>query len=48
MSIPEDDPYDCPSPPDPQRVARRALVLSAIVCRSDSDYDPANPDAIDL
>ncbi len=48
MSIPEADPYDCPGPPEPQRVARRALVLSAIVCRANSDYDPANPDAIDL
>lgn len=35
-------------PPDAQRVARRALVLSAIVCRSNSDYAPENPDAIDL
>jgi hypothetical protein len=29
-------------------VARRALVLSAVVCRSNSDHDPTNPDAIDL
>jgi hypothetical protein len=34
--------------PDAQRVARRALILSAIVCRSNSDHDPINPDAIAL
>jgi hypothetical protein len=48
MTIPDDDSDECPAPPDAQRVARRALVLSAIVCRSNSDHDPANPDAIDL
>ena len=31
-------------PPDARRVARRAMVLSAIVCRCNSDH----PDAIDL
>ncbi len=35
-------------PPDEGRVARRALILSAIVCRSNRDHDPANPDAISL
>lgn len=39
---------DCLPPPAPQRVARRALVLSAIACRSNSDHDPTNPDAIAL
>jgi hypothetical protein len=29
-------------------VARRALILSAIVCRSNSDHDPTNPAAIAL
>ncbi len=48
MSLSDVNPYDCPAPPDPQRVARRALVLSAIVCRSNIDHDPANPDAIGL
>ncbi len=48
MSLPEDDPYDCPASPDAQRAARRALILSAIVCRSNSDHDPTNPDAIAL
>ena len=48
MSLPEDDACDCLPPPDAQRVARRALILSAIVCRSNSDHDPTNPDAIDL
>ena len=35
------------APPDAERVARRAIILSAIVCRSNSDHDRANPDAID-
>jgi hypothetical protein len=48
MLLPEDDACDCPAPPDAQRVARRALILSAIVCRANSDHDPANPDAIAL
>lgn len=39
---------DSLSPPDAQRVARRALIISAVVCRSNSDHDPTNPDAIDL
>jgi hypothetical protein len=29
-------------------VARRVLILSAIVCRSNIDHDPTNPDAIAL
>lgn len=48
MSLPVDDADECLPPPDAQRVARRALILSAIVCRSNSDHDPTNPDAIDL
>ena len=48
MLISDENPYDCPAPPDAQRVARRALILSAIVCRSNSDHDPTNPDAIAL
>jgi hypothetical protein len=48
MSLPDDDSCDCVAPPDAQRVARRALILSAIVCRSNSDHDPTNPDAIAL
>jgi hypothetical protein len=43
----EDDRIDL-TPPDPQRVARRALILSALVCRSNSDSEPSNPDAIEL
>lgn len=35
-------------PPNAQRVARRAMVLSAVVCRSCSDHDPDDPDAQDL
>lgn len=42
------DPCEKRMPPDAERVARRAMVLSAVVCRSNSDHDPANPDAIDL
>lgn len=34
--------------PGAQRVARRALVLAAVACRSFSDHDPNNPEAIDL
>jgi hypothetical protein len=34
--------------PDASRVARRALSLAAVVCRSLSDHDPTNPDAGDL
>jgi hypothetical protein len=35
-------------PPDPQRVARRAMILAALVCRCNSDHDPTNPDAVAL
>ena len=35
-------------PPDVLRIARRSLVLSAVICRSSSDHDPDNPDAQDL
>ena len=48
MSLSVHDADECPPPPDAQRVARRALILSAIVCRSNSDHDPTNFDAIDL
>jgi hypothetical protein len=48
MPLPEDDACDCLPPPDAQRVARRALILSAIVCRANSDHDPTKPDAIAL
>lgn len=41
-------PSECPVPPDPLRVARRAMVLSAMVCRGNSDDDPSNPDATAL
>lgn len=44
----KDGPCDCSAPPGPQRVACRALILSAVVCRSNSDHDPSNPDAISL
>src|SRR5438874_749311 len=43
-----EDANNCPGPPDSTRVARRAMVLCAIVCRSNSDHDPSNADAIDL
>lgn len=42
------EPEQVRTPPDPRRIARRAMVLSTIVCRSNSDRDPSNPDAIDL
>jgi hypothetical protein len=48
VSLPADESEGTPSPPDPQRVARRALVLSAIVCRCNADHDPSNPGAIEL
>lgn len=48
MSLREDEPYDWSAAPDAQRVARRAVILSAIVCRSNSDHDPTNPDVIAL
>jgi hypothetical protein len=35
-------------PPIAQRVARRAMVLAAVACRSFSDHDPDNADAQDL
>jgi hypothetical protein len=44
----ENGPPDCLSSRDPQRVARRAMVLSAVVCRGNSDHEPSNPDAIAL
>jgi hypothetical protein len=34
--------------PDACRVAKRALVLAAVACRSFSDHEPTDPDAIDL
>lgn len=44
----ESGPSESASTPHAHRVARRAMVLSAVVCRSNSDHDPTNPDAIDL
>ncbi len=35
-------------PPSAQRVARRAMVLAAVACRSFSDDDPKNSEAQDL
>jgi uncharacterized protein DUF4272 len=41
-----DDPH--PVRPDAGRVARRALILSALVCRGYVEADPANPEALSL
>lgn len=39
---------ESPKPPSARRVAKRALALAAVVCRSFSDHQPENPLAHDL
>lgn len=44
MTDDDEDTLD-PEPPPPERVARRALVLAALCCRSGIEDDADNPDA---
>ena len=41
MDTTEEEPFDEPSPPSPDTVARRALVLAVVSCRGITDEDPA-------